>query len=563
MIPSADSAATPPPIVDAPLVSEEAFSGQPTVRTGIAVAAMILMLGNILSRMLGLFREQLASGLFGTGDPIAAFTIADNVNTLIFDLVISGMLEAALIPVLAQWATPSFANRDELRRVSGALLTLAAIVIGACVFVGILFAPTIVKLMTSYGTDDSAHDPSTVSLTVTLVRWILPAVFFLGIGTILMSVLFALNRVTAPAMSAAVRNGVIVLAMILLHERLGVKSMVVGIVAGAVLLASMQSLALLRAGALPIPNLHFRHPGVTRVLALYVPIFLGLFIDTVKVIVDRNLAWGAERDALGAMRYATTLVQMVLGIVAAAISLAALPTLSRHFAEGNEAGFRDTLGRALGMVTVLIVPAVLGLAAVAKPTVDLLFHHGATGGTGAHLIVVALLGYLPGTLCAAYDQILIFGFYARQNTRTPVIVGIIATCVYFAIALTFVNSLGMLGLVFANSAQFAAHVAIMIWLWRRSMTGFGNGRLWRVMRVCFASGIGMALLALGSWLLLAAGLPESGNGPIKLLRELALVGVPAAVGAGAYIFALHRFDIDEIRTLRRAILGKLSPRFAG
>jgi putative peptidoglycan lipid II flippase len=561
--PSANRAATPPPITDTALVSEETVGGSSTFRTGIAVAAMILMLGNILSRILGLAREQLASGLFGTGDPIAAFTIADNVNTLIFDLVISGMLEAALIPVLAQWAAPDLFNRQELRRVSGALLTLAAIVIGTCVVVGILFAPAIVNVMTSYGTDDTSHDPSTVALTVTLVRWILPAVFFLGIGTILMSVLYSLSRVTAPAMAVAVRNGVVVLAMILLHERLGVKSIVVGIVAGAIVMASMQVLPLRRADALPIPNLNFRHPGVTRVLALYVPIFLGLFIDTVKVIVDRNLAWGAERDALGAMRYATTLVQMVLGIVAAAISLAALPTLSRHFSEGNEVGFRDTLGRALGMVTVLIVPAVLGLAAIAKPTVDLLFHHGATGGTGAHLITVALIGYLPGTLCAAYDQILIFAFYARQNTRTPVLVGMIATGVYFVFALSLVTPLGMLGLVIANSAQFTAHVAIMIWLWRRTETGFGNARLWRVMRVCFASGFGMALLALGSWLALDAGLPKPSSGLIKLLREVALVAVPIAVGASAYIIAIHQFDLDEVRTLRRAVLGKFSTRFAG
>jgi putative peptidoglycan lipid II flippase len=327
-------------------------------------------------------------------------------------------------------------------------------------------------------------------------------------------------------------------------------------------MAGMQVVPLRRAGALPIPNFHFRHPGVTLVLALYLPIFLGLLIDTFKVIVDRNLAWGAERDALGAMRYATTLVQMVLGIVAAAISLAALPTLSRHFAEGDDAGFRETLGRALAMVTVLIVPAVFGMAAISKPLVDLLFRHGETGDTGAHLIMVALLGYLPGTLCAAYDQILIFAFYARQNTRTPVLVGLLATGVYFVFALSLVTPLGMLGLVIANSAQFAVHVAVMIWLWKRTDGAFGNEQLWRVMRVCFASGVGMALLALVSWLALDAGLPSGNSGVVRLVRELVLVGVPVAIGAIAYITALHRFDLEEIRAVRRAVLGKIIPRFA-
>jgi putative peptidoglycan lipid II flippase len=555
---SAKDASSPTADASAPA----AKSDQLPVRSGIAAAAMVLMLGNVLSRALGLVREQLASGLFGTGDPIAAFTIADNVHTLLFDLMISGMLQAALVPVLALWIAPDLFNRTELRRVSGALLSLAVIVIGASVMVGIVFAPTLVDLMTSYGADESAHDPATVDLTVTLVRLILPAVFFLGIGTVLMSVLYALKRFTAPALSVAVRNGVVVLSMIALHDRLGVKSMVVGIVAGAIGIAAMQIVPLHRAGALPIPNLNFRHPGVVLMLSLYLPIFLGLLIDTFKVIVDRNLAWGAERDALGAMRYATTLVQMVLGIVAAAISLAALPTLSRHFAEGDEAGFRATLGRALAMATVLIVPAVLGLAAISKPLVDLLFRHGQTGDSGAHLIVVALLGYLPGTLCAAYDQILIFAFYARHNTRTPVLVGLFATAVYFTVALSLVSPLGMLGLVIANSAQFAAHVAVMIWLWRRTSGVFGNQRFWRVLRVCFGSSIVMAGLVLVIWLALDAGLPRGSNEAAQLAREVVLVALPAGVGAVFYVTALHRYDLDEVHAVRRAVVGRFSARLA-
>src|SRR2546423_754792 len=110
---------------------------------------MIIMVGNVLSRLLGMAREQLAAGLFGTGDRIAAFTVADNVHTLVFDLLISGMLQAALVPVLAQWAAPDGATREELRRIAGALLTLAVVVVGTMVVVGIVFAPVVVDAMTA------------------------------------------------------------------------------------------------------------------------------------------------------------------------------------------------------------------------------------------------------------------------------------------------------------------------------------------------------------------------------------------------------------------------------
>jgi putative peptidoglycan lipid II flippase len=529
---------------------------------GIAGAAMIIMLGNVLSRVLGMAREQLAAGLFGTGDRIAAFTVADNVHTLLFDLLISGMLQAALVPVLAQWTAPDGATREELRRISGALLTLAVLVVGTMVVLGEFFAPAVVDVMTAFGGGAEERGPETTALTVTLVRIILPAVLFLAIGVVEMGVLYALGRVTAPALSIGVRNAAIVAAIVVLSGMLGIKSMALGVVAGGFAIAAMQIPPLRRAGALPRPNLAFRHPAVRKVLRLYVPIFLGLLANTVAVVVDRNLAWGAETDALGAMRYATTLVQLVLGLVAAAISLAALPSLSRHYAAGDETAFQATLGRALAMVTVLIVPAVFGLAAVSSPAVDLLFRHGATDAEGAHLIVVALLGYLPGTLFAAYDQVLIFAFYARQNTKTPVLVGLAAIGVYFVVAFALVGTLGMLGLVLANSAQFVAHAAIMFWLARRTFGEVVGVRLRRVALSCFGAGAGMATLSLVTWLSLSYTLPETGSTPIQLGREGLLVLVPAVIGGGIYLGALHRLRLEEVGTLRRVIVGRIVPRWA-
>lgn len=531
-------------------------------RSGIAAAAILIMIGNLASRLLGLVREQLASGLFGTGDRIAAFQIADNVHTLLFDLIISGMLQAALVPVLIAWAAPDAVSRAELRRVSGALLVLVLAVVGGAVVLGMIFAPQVVRVMTSLGGGDEERSAETTALTVELVRIILPAVFFLAIGTLLMSVLYALERVTAPALSLAARNAAVVVVMVLFSGAWGVRSMAAGVVIGAFLIAAMNAVPLHRAGALPLPNLKFRHPGVGQVLRLYLPIFLGLIVSTLAVVVDRNLAWRAEEDALGAMRYATTLVQFLLGMVAAAISLAALPTLSAHFANGDEAAFRHTLERALVMVTILIVPAVLGLAAVGKPVVDLLFRHGETGPDDARLIVIALLGYLPGTLFAAYDQVLIYAFYARRNTWWPVLVGVGSTLVYFAVALPLGRSMGMLGLVLANSAQFVAHAVIMAVLIRRALGSSGWNELRKVIVRCLVAGIAMAAVVFALWLGLDQLLPNSGSVAVRTAEEMVAAGLPALLGAGLFALLLHRFGVEEAAELRRTILGRLHPKLA-
>ncbi len=510
-------------------------------------AALLLMTGNVLSRLFGLAREQLASAHFGTGDAMAAFTVADNVHTLLFDLAVSGMLQAALIPVLARWVGADAVNRAELRRISGALMTLVFVVVGAAVLVGVWRAPAVVHAMTSLVTDHQPRSPETVNLTVTLVRWILPAVLLLSVSTVMMAVLHAIGRVTAPAMSLALRNVAIVGAILLLAGRFGVRSMAIGMLAGAALILLSLIGPLRRADALPRPNLQLRHPAVREVLGLYAPIFLGLLVSTVATVADRNLGWNAGENALGAMRYATTLVQLLLGLVAAAISLAALPTLARHHAAGDIAAFRGTLGRALAMTTVLILPATFGLAAVAVPTVDLVFHHGATDAAGARAIVVALLGYLPGTLFAAYDQVLIFAFYARRNTRTPVIVGIIAVGVYFAVALSLVHALGMLGLVLANSAQFIAHGLLMWWLAERTFGPIATPALVRVVRRSVAAAGGAAILAWMIWVALRwQHAAPMGDG---LQREVTLAGVPMLAGAAVYLVAVRIAGIGEVTDL--------------
>jgi putative peptidoglycan lipid II flippase len=222
---------------------------------GIAAAAAVLMAGTVLSRLLGLAREQVTAYLFGTGETVAAFTIADNVHTMLFDLVISGMMQAALIPVLSEYAAPE--RRDELRRITGALLVAATLVVGGVVLVMELFAPAVVEVMTALGGGEQARGAETVDLTVQLVRLVLPAVFLLAISTILMSTLYAMQRFTRPALSLSLRNlAIVVTALALGRSDFGVRSLALGIVLGALLLTAVQ-LSGLR-DAMPIPNLRIR-----------------------------------------------------------------------------------------------------------------------------------------------------------------------------------------------------------------------------------------------------------------------------------------------------------------
>ncbi len=519
-------------------------------RSGVARAALLITAGGLASRILGLVREQLAAGYFGAGDKVAAFQIADNVQTLLFDLVISGMLQAALVPVLVEFAGPG--NRQNLRRISGTIATVAVLLVGAATALGWLFTPQLVKVMTSLGAGDQSRSPETVAMTEHMVRIVLPGVLFLALGTVFSAVLYSLGRASGPATALAARNLVVVFAIVLLAGRLGVESMAYGVLIGGALVAVIQVPWLMQIDAVPRPNLHLRDPAVRHIGRLYVPVFLGLMVSTVQVVVDRNLAWRAESDALGAMRYATTLVQSVLGLVAAAISRAALPVLATHFSQRDEDRFDQTLVQAVRMVTVLIVPAVFGLAALSRPVVGLLFEHGETGPSEAHSIAVVLLAYLPGTLFAAYDQILIYMFYSRRSTWIPVLVGVFSVGAYFAAAALLANRYGAVGLAIANSAQFVSHTLVLGWIARKRVV-----RVWDqfsgLLALAIAGSFACAAVAYISY----RGIAGTTGG---IVREIGAVLVPAALGGTVYLAVLLVARVPEIHLIKSRVGARLPAR---
>jgi putative peptidoglycan lipid II flippase len=272
-----------------------AGSGRERVRRSVTVSAAILMVGSVLSRVVGLVREQLAAGYFGTGDEIAAFTIADNLQTLLFDLMVSGALQAALIPVLAQLVLPDRMRHDELRRVGGALVTWVLVGMGVLALLGVLLAPQVVTGLVWFAGAEAGRGDEARELTVRLVRIVMPAAALLGLGTVLQAMLHALGDVTAPALSTAARNVSVIVAMVLLANAIGVESMAWGTLAGAAVIVALQLWPLARHGALPVPNLHLGHPAIRRMGALYLPVFVGLVVSSAAVVIDRGLAWGADR----------------------------------------------------------------------------------------------------------------------------------------------------------------------------------------------------------------------------------------------------------------------------
>lgn len=534
-VPSTDSASS---VAPSSAASSDAIVEQDRRTTGrIAGAALIVMVGTIFSRLVAIPRESLIAGMFGDAIVTNSFTIAENVLTIFLDLLLSGIASAVLVPVLSEHVGED--QRDALGALVGKLLTLVVVGGAAMLLVLELGARAVAWAMTGIGGNSTAYDRD---LIVSLIRWILPALLLLGVASVLQSTLYAMQRFTMPALSLAARNASVVLAVLVLGPVLGIHSLVVGILVGALLLVGLQIPGFRGAGLRIRPSFAWRDPELRRIGALYLPVFLGLLLNSWALIIDRNLAETTGEHGIAAMRFATQVQQLTIGLVVTAISIATLPRLSRAAAEQDDDAFGRTLALGMRLVTTLVLPATFGLIALSWPLVNLLFNHGKATVEGVHQIRIALIGYAIGLPFLAWDQLLLFAFYARKNTRTPVIVGAFSVGVLLAVSFALIVPLGILGLVLANTAQFAFHALVMYLLARQRIAAFRTEGLWLTAARAAVASVVMAVAALG-----AVAIARAAVGEAHFAARIIVVAAGGGVGAIVYLLGAWLLRIDEVR----------------
>jgi putative peptidoglycan lipid II flippase len=186
------------------------------------------------------------------------------------------------------------------------------------------------------------------------------------------------------------------------------------------------------------------------------------------------------------------------------------------------------------------------MAALSRPVVNLLFEHGATTSSDASSISKVLLAYLPGTLFAAYDQILIYMFYSRRSTWVPVLVGVASVCAYFACAFLLADRFGAVGLATANSVQFIAHTFILAGLARKRVARI-VGTTWRAIGVIMAASTASAIGAFAS----ARAVDAVVSGQIG---EVVVVVVPAGIGTVIYAAGVLMAGVPEAQEIRNSLM---------
>jgi putative peptidoglycan lipid II flippase len=539
---------------------------QEATNEGVARATGVLALGNIASRVLGMAREIAVTSLFGASRATDAFYVATLVPRTLYDLLIGGQLNGAIIPVLSEIVTKD--GQKALWQLVSVLLSLVTVVLSLLTLVLIALDKPLVALI------GSGYDAQTQVLAAELLRLTAPALVFMSLFAVLSGTLYALRSFTLPAFAGAVFNGCVVLGMILLAPPLrvmtlvngwnvtwiagrpadGIRAAALGWLIGAVVQTASQ-LPGLRGARLHF-TLNWRHPALRQIGRLYAPVMFSLIIDALVRFFSYNFASQTGESSLSYMNWATTLIQFPQGLVATAISIAILPTLARQsvlIARDGDRPFKDTLGLGLRLAITLIIPAAVGLFVLATPVVRLLFEHGAFTPGNTVMTALALRLYLLGLPFAAIDLLLVYAFYARQDTLTPALIGLLSLVVYMVVAVVLLPTYGLFALMLADSAKHLTHSSISAYILRRRVGGFDDQRL---VLTTLKALVAAAAMGAAAWLILPP--LENAVGTGGILRQIIVVGVCGGVSAGVFLAMAALLRLEELRWLVRLLRQRLA-----
>ncbi|HEX7568347.1 MAG TPA: murein biosynthesis integral membrane protein MurJ [Anaerolineaceae bacterium] len=505
----------------------------------IARAAGTIMVAMILSQVASLAAKILIAHAFGTGMESDAFFAANRFSEILFNLVAGGALGSAFIPTLTTLLSQD--DRSGAWRLASALANWVTLILTVLAILSAVFADQVVRYILAPAF--SATSPEKEILTVQLLRLQLPSAVIFGLSGLVMGILNAHQNFLFPALAPAMYSfGLIIGAVVLAPAFGGIYGLAAGVVLGAALHLGLQL-----PGLLSLPALRYRFtlglhvPEVSEVARLMAPRLLGVAITQLNFLVNTNLASAMSQGSLTGISLAFPLMYMPLAAIAQSVAVAALPTFSDQAARGQLDEMRASLAVSLRGVLLLAVPASLGLMVLRKPLVALLYQHGDLfTAESTELVAWALLFYAFGLVAFSIVEIVSRAFYALHDTRTPVVVGVIAMSLNLVFSLLFSDLFRRIGwaphggLALANSVATYLEAFALLYLMRRRLGGLHGRSILAGFGQAGAAALVMGAVLAG-WLLLAGS---------EHFAISALGGV--AAGGAVYGLVLLALGVSEV-----------------
>ncbi|MER6094604.1 murein biosynthesis integral membrane protein MurJ [Streptomyces sp. NPDC001728] len=537
--------------------------------SGLLKSSAVMAAGTLVSRLTGFVRSLVITGALGAALLGDTFTIAYTLPTMIYILTVGGGLNSVFVPQLVR----SMKNdEDGGEAYANRLLTLVMVALGLIVALAVFAAPLLIRLMSNTIADDAAAN----SVAVTFARYCLPTIFFMGVHVVMGQILNARGKFGAMMWTPVLNNIVMIVTFGLFiwvygtsaESHMGVRTIPddgirllgVGTLLGLVVQALAMIPYLRETGFRFRPRFDWKGHGLGKTVKLAKWTVLFVLANQAGVLVVTQLATaaGEESGKNGAGFLAYSNAQLIWGmpqaIITVSVMAALLPRISRAAHDDDPGAVRDDISQGLRNSAVAIVPVSFAFLALGVPMCTLLYaSSGVEAAQGMGFILMAFgLGLIPYSV----QYVVLRGFYAYEDTRTPFYNTVIVAAVNAAASAVCYVVLPAQWAVVGMAASYGLAYAVGVGIaWRRLRSRLGGDLdgtqvLRTYARLCMASvpaaiiagGVGFGLLKL------------LGDGALGSLVALLIGGV---VLLGVFFVAAKRMRITELNTLVGMVRGRL------
>ncbi|MFA5240951.1 MAG: murein biosynthesis integral membrane protein MurJ [Sulfuricella sp.] len=482
----------------------------------------------LLSRILGFLRDAIIARAFGAGIATDAFFVAFKLPNLLRRLFAEGAFSQAFVPILAEYKTRR--GHDATRDLVDHVATLLALILLGVSVIGILAAPVVIWI----SAPGFAATPEKFDLTVQMLRWIFPYIFFISLVSLAGGILNTYSKFSVPAFTPVLLNLSFIGCALWLAPYLHppVMALAAAVLLGGVLQLGFQLPFLARIGLLPRFRLNLKDEGVWRILKLMGPAVFGVSIAQISLLINTIFASFLETGSVSWLYYADRLMEFPTGMLGVALGTILLPSLAKHYSDDSPEKFSSLLDWGLRLTLMLALPAALALAMLAVPLISTLFYYGKFSAHDLWMTREALVAYSAGLLGLIMVKVLAPGFYARQNIRTPVKIAIFTLFATQLMNLAFVWKLQHAGLALAIGLGACLNAGLLYYHLRKHRI-YQPQPGW----TAFLFRVAIALAVMAATLWFAMGPEAAWLGGSIVTRALHLGWVVIA-GASAYFAAL-------------------------
>lgn len=438
-------------------------------------STVIVSLMTFLSRILGLLREMVFATTFGATAGMDAFLVAFKIPNFLRRLFAEGAFSQAFVPVLSEYHSQYSASdmKALIQRVSGtlALIVLMVSIIGSLtssIWIGI-FAP-------GFHQAGSKFHLASQMLSITF-----PYLFFITLTALAGGILNVFHKFAVPAFTPVLLNVCLIVFALwgAPHFKYPEIAVAWGVLVAGIFQFIFQLPFLKNLGMLVWPKWGWNDPGVKRVLKLMMPALFGASVAQISLLLDTIFASFLKTGSVSWLYYSDRLMQFPLGVIGVALSTVALPHLSKYHAHQNEAAYQETLNNALRLVFVVALPSAVMLALFSGPILVTLFGYHAFSLFDIKMSQQSLIAFAVGLLFFIAVKVLVSAFYAKQNTRIPVRIGVIAMLVNMLLNLALIFPLKHAGLALATSLAAMINALLLLVVLKRKGWFQFQGQWWR------------------------------------------------------------------------------------